>query len=115
MMPNLVLGNSSATLASAVAQAKPRHHDRAEAVLGEFAQDLLALGVVLDFEVAEGDAGLLAEFGRAVEDALVEGFVELAAEIIDDGGLDVGGVGRGGSEETAGAKRGAQEQRRERA
>ena len=37
-----------------------RHDDRAEAVLGEFAQDLLALRVVLDLEIAEVDAGLLA-------------------------------------------------------
>ena len=88
MMPNLVLGNSSATLPSAVAQAKPDSHDRREAVLGEFAQHLLALRVVLDLEVAEVDAGVLLELGRAVEDALVEGFVELAAEVIDDRGLD---------------------------
>ena len=93
---------------SAVAQAKSGHDDRAEAVLGEFAQDLLALGVVLDFEVAEGDVEFLAELGRAVEHALVEGFVELAAEIIDDGRLDLGGVSRGG-EEAARANGGGQE------
>ena len=69
-------------------------HDRREAVFGEFAQHLLALRVVLDFEVAEVDAGVLLEFGRAVEDAFVEGFVELAAEVVDDRGLDIGGEGR---------------------
>ena len=73
-----------------------RHQDRAEAVLGELAQHLLALGVVLDFEVAEGDSGVLGEFRRAVVDALVEGFVELAAEVIDDRGLDDVGRQDGG-------------------
>ena len=69
---------------------KPGHQDRAESVLGELAQDLLALRIVLDLEVAEGDARLLRELGGAVEDAFVEGFVELAAEIVDYRGLDVG-------------------------
>ena len=55
MMPNLVLGNSLATFFSAVAQAKPTRHDRRVAVLGELAQHLLALRVVLDLEVAELD------------------------------------------------------------
>ena len=105
MMPNLVLGNSSATLPSAVAQAKPDRHDRREAVLGELAQDLLALRVVLDFEVAEATPVSFLNSFRAVEHALVEGFVELAAEIIDHGGLDVGRVGRGGGEEPAGDER----------
>ena len=47
--------------------------------------------------IAEIDAGLLLEFRRAVEDAFVEGLVELAAEIVDDSRLDVGreGGGRG--------------------
>ena len=69
-------------------------HDRREAVFGEFAQDLLALRVVLDFEIAVGDAAVLLELFGAVEDAFVEGFVELAAEVVDDGGLDLGRVGR---------------------
>ena len=38
-------------------------HDRREAVLGEFAQDLLALRVVLDLEIAEVDAAILLELG----------------------------------------------------
>ena len=38
--------------------------DRREAVLGELAQRLLALRVVLDLEVAVGDAGLLLELAR---------------------------------------------------
>ena len=43
---------------------------------------------------------------RAVEHALVERLVELAAEIVDDGGLDrVGRIGRGGGEQTPGESR----------
>ena len=109
MMPNLVLGNSSATLPSAVAQANPGMMIGREAVLGELAQDLLALRVVLDLEVAEGDVDLLLELGRAVEHAFVEGLVELAAEIIDHGRLDRRRRKRGGGEETARANGGGQE------
>ena len=47
-------------------------HDRREPVLGEFAQDLLALRLVLDLEIAEIDAGFFLELCRAVEHALVE-------------------------------------------
>jgi hypothetical protein len=72
------------------------HDDRVVAVLGEFAQRLLALGVVLDFEVAVFDAALGLEFLRPVESGFVEGFVELAAEIINDRRLDVRGEGRDG-------------------
>jgi hypothetical protein len=56
------------------------------------AQRLLALGVVLGLEVPVLDAGLLLEALGPGEDALVEGFVELAAEIVHDGGLHRGGV-----------------------
>ncbi len=80
-------------------------HDRRETVLGEFAQGLLALGVVLDFEIAKVDAGVLLEFFRAVEDAFIEGFVELAAEVVDHGGLDVGGEDRRRSEQRRGEAR----------
>ena len=81
-------------------------HDRREAVLGELAQDLLALRLVLDLEIAEIDAGLLLEPCRAVEHALVERFVELAAKIIKNGGLNrVGRIGRGGGEKTSGKSR----------
>ena len=85
-----------------------RHDDRRVAVLGELAQDLLALRLVLDFEIAEVDAGVLLELARAVEDALVEGLVELAAEVIDDRRLDVGGPGRRGGGQAAAEKRGGQ-------
>src|SRR5277367_1802340 len=80
-------------------------HDRREAILGELAQDLLALRLVLDLEIAEIDAGLLLKLCRAVEDTLVERFVELAAKIIENGGLDFCGVSRGGGEKTSGKSR----------
>ena len=106
MMPNFVLGNSRRDLRQRGLPGKADGHDRREAVLGELAQDLLALRLVLDLEVAEIDAGFLLELCRAVEHALVEGFVELAAKIIEDGGLDrVGRIGRGGGEKTPGKSR----------
>ena len=50
---------------------------------------LLALGLVGDLELAIGDAGLGLELLGAVEHAFVEGLVELAADVEDDGGLVV--------------------------
>src|ERR1700722_19308299 len=80
-------------------------HDRREAILGEFAEDLLALRLVLDLKITEIDAGFLLELCRAVEHAFVERFVELAAKIIKNGGLNgFGRVGRGG-EKTSGKSR----------
>ena len=64
--------------------------DRRIAVAGEAAQRLLDLRVVGRLEIAELDAGLRLELLRADEDALVEGFVELAALVVDDGRLDRG-------------------------
>jgi hypothetical protein len=87
MIANFTFGNSPATFFRRVSWLKPDREDRAEAVAGEAAQGLLALGVVLGLEVAVLGAGLLLEPLGAGEDALVEGFVELAAEIVDDGGL----------------------------
>src|SRR5579863_2712647 len=83
-------------------------HDRGKAVFGELAQDLLALRLVLDLEIPKFDAGLLGEAGRAVENALVERFVELAAKVIDDGRLDLGRVGGERGEQSA-ANRGGEE------
>src|SRR5271155_1025125 len=81
-------------------------HDRRETILGELAQDLLALRLVLDLKIAEIDAGLLLELCRAVEHALVERLVELAAKIIKNGRLDgVGRVGRDGGKKTSGKSR----------
>ena len=91
MMPNLVSGNSRCDLVERRRPGEADRQDRAEAVLGEFAQILLALRVVLDFEIAKIDAGILLELQRAVIDAFVEGFVELAAEVVNDRRLDVRG------------------------
>ena len=52
---------------------------------GEAAERLLALGVVLELEVDVGAAGVGLPLFGAVEGGFVEGFVELAAEVIDDG------------------------------
>ena len=81
------------------------HDDRAEAVLGELAEDLLALRLVLDLEIPEFDSGLVAKLGRAVEHAFVERLVELAAKVINDGWLDVCGGGRGGGDNASGKNR----------
>ena len=66
-----------------------RRDDRRIALVGEVADGLLALGLVGDLELAIGDAGLGLELLGAVEHALVEGLVELAADVEDDGGLVV--------------------------
>ena len=72
-----------------------RRDDRRIALVGEVADRLLALGLVGDFELAIGDAGLGLELLGAVEHAFVEGLVELAADVEHDGGLVVGGEGGG--------------------
>ncbi len=63
--------------------------DRRMAIACETGQRLLALGVVLDLEVAIGDAGFLLEGLGAVIGGLVEGFVEFPADIEGDGRLDL--------------------------
>src|ERR1700722_397490 len=81
-------------------------HDLGEAILGEFAEDLLALRLVLDLKITEIDAGFLLELCRAVEHAFVERFVELAAKIVKNGRLNrVGRIGRDGGEKTSGKSR----------
>ena len=70
------------------------HDDRVAAVLGEAAQRLLALRGVGNLEIDIVDAGLLLEFLGAVVGGLVEGFVELAAEIVEQRRLDVVGQRR---------------------
>ena len=85
MTTKLVSGNSAATVPSAVPHEKPGHDDRVVALGGEAAERLLALGVVLQLEVDVSCRRFgLPRFG-AVEGGFVEGFVELAAEVIDDG------------------------------
>src|SRR5690606_33282733 len=65
-----------------------------EAALGEIADRLLALGVVLRLEILVVDAGLGLELLRAVEAGFIERLVELSARAIDDRRLDVGREGR---------------------
>ena len=95
-MANLVFGNSSATFFRAVSWLKPTATIGREAVAGEAAQRLLALGVVLGLEIAVFGAGVLLELLGARMDAFVEGLVELAAEIVDDRGLEGGLLREGG-------------------
>src|SRR5690606_3676705 len=57
------------------------HHDRVATVFGKAAQGLLALCVVGDLELDIFNAGLALELLGTVERSLVEGLVELAAEI----------------------------------
>ncbi|CDX32277.1 conserved hypothetical protein [Mesorhizobium sp. SOD10] len=68
---------------------KAGHDDRVTAVLGEAAQRLLALRSVGDLEFDIGDAGFLLELLGAVIGGLVEGFVELAAQIVENGRLHI--------------------------
>ena len=68
--------------------------DRVDAATGEVAHCLFALGIVGDFEAAILDVEFLLELLGAVIDALVEGFVELAAEVVDDPRLEIGGGSR---------------------
>jgi len=49
---------------------------------------LRALTLVTDFELADCDAGLFAETLGAAIGCLVEGFVGLAADVVDDRGLE---------------------------
>ena len=96
MMANLVIREFGRDLLERCGPGEAGHDDRIVAVFGEVAQRLLALRVVLDLEIAIFDAGFGLELLGAVEGRLVEGFVELAAEIVDDRRLDVRGEGRNG-------------------
>ena len=75
--------------------------DRVVAALGEAAQRLLALGVVLQLELLVGDAGLGLEALGALEGGLVERAVELAAEVEDDRRVGVLGLHGGGRHASA--------------
>ena len=65
-------------------------NDRVLAALGKPAQRLLELGLVGRLEVSDGDLGLVGEPLGPIGDALIEGFVELAAVGIDDRRLERG-------------------------
>ena len=68
-------------------KADPDH--RVRPTLRHAPQGLLALGFVGDLEFAILDAGFLLEALNAVEHTLVEGFVEFAAHVEDDGRIDL--------------------------
>ena len=74
---------------------KARRDNRRIALVGEVADGLFALGLVGDFELAISHAALGLELLRAVEHRLVEGLVELAADIEHNGRFVVGGHGGG--------------------
>ncbi len=66
--------------------------DDVGAAPGHVAQGLLALGLGRGLELHVGDVGRLAEILGAVEGGLVEGFVELAAHVVEDARRHVGGL-----------------------
>ena len=76
--------------------------DRILAALGEAAVRLLELGLVGDLELGIARLGLVLELLGAVIDAFVERLVELAADVEDDRGLDVGRRRAGDTEDEAG-------------
>ncbi len=59
------------------------------AAAGEIAQRLLALGIVLDLKIAIVHSRFALEALGAGIGGLVEALVELAAKVIDHGGLDL--------------------------
>ena len=72
--------------------------DGAVATAGQTTQALLALGFVLGFELLDLDAFVLVvDFDAVAEHGFVEGLVEFACGVIDDGGLG-GCLGGQGSE-----------------
>src|SRR6478735_1610962 len=84
--------------------AEPDSHDRAVSLAREPTQGLLTLCVVLRFEIAVIRARILLELFSAHMDAFVEGFVELAPEVVHDRGLESvlrenGGGGEGEARE----------------
>src|SRR5690606_30980797 len=86
-------------LGDGVSPGEGKRHDRVEAALGEIADRLLALPIVLRLEILVVDAGLGLDLLRAVEACLVERLVELSTRAVDDRRLDVGGPGRTGCQE----------------
>ena len=101
---NLVSGNSAATVVERGAPREAGHHDGVRPLRSEAAEGLLALRVVLQFEVGEGAAGLGLPGLGAVIGRLVEGFVELAAEVIDHGRVGEGSTGEQHGTGDAGSK-----------
>jgi hypothetical protein len=77
------------------------NQDGREALGSELTDGLLALGVAGDFQIGIAAAGIgLVLFGAGVG-AFVEGFVELAAAIIDECGVCERGAGQKGAQRDA--------------
>ena len=91
-------------LCQRVAKGKARHHDRVGASLGQTAQRLFALGFGLHFKFLVGAAGFGGPTLRALIGCLVEGFVELAAKIEDQGGIGGNHASRQGQRRGCGRK-----------
>ena len=91
-MTNLVSGNSGAIFSSAEAKEKPTTTIRSFAFGGEATQGLFVLGFIGGFEIAVFYAEFLGELFCPHMGGLVEGFVEFAAHVIDDGGVDGQGI-----------------------
>ena len=81
------VGKIGGDLRQHVAKGKAGHHHRVGTRFGQPAQRLLALRFGLHFQFLEGAAGLGRPLRGTGKCGLVEGLVELAAEIIDDCGL----------------------------
>ncbi len=99
MMVNLVSGNSAAIVSSGVAWEKPTATTMVAPAPRHAAKRLIPLAFVGDLEFQVLDAGLVLEPFGAVIGGLVEGFVELAAHIEDDGRLEILGNGGPGGHE----------------
>ena len=74
------------------------HDDGVGTLAGKAAQGLLALGIVLQFEIEIIAAGFGLPGLGAIIGGFVERLVELAAEIIDHGRVGEGGTGQHGAQ-----------------
>jgi hypothetical protein len=103
MMANCSFGKSLATFSMLRALREADADDRVGAALGHAALGLLALRRVGDLELQVGLAGFLLPALGAVVGGLVEGLVELAAHVVDDGGFGQGAgrhsAGQGGGQQ----------------
>ncbi len=76
-----------------VSKRETGHHDRVRPGFGQTTQRLFALGFRLHLDFAIRPAGFLNPTLRAVIGRFVEGFVELAAQIEDQGRIGACGAG----------------------
>ena len=74
-------------LTKRITKGKAGHHDRVGARFGETAQRLFTLCFGLQFDLAEAFTGLFGPALRASKGGFVEGFIEFAAKVEDQGGF----------------------------